>query len=97
MQEIPILLFANKVDMEEKLVVSVEELTELAKELGLIGPFLMSAKTGNGVKEGFQECAEKIFESNRDDAYGQQWKQTEVVFGGHSLDKDPEKKGGCCN
>lgn len=55
---IPILLIGNKLDLERR--VKREEVEKMAKQLGVDGYAEVSAKTGQGVSEAFEELARLI-------------------------------------
>ena len=55
-----LVLFGNKVDLEEKREVSKEEIEKFAKN-NKIAYFETSAKTGNGINEGFDYIANETY------------------------------------
>ena len=56
-----LVLFGNKVDLEEKREVSKEEIEKFAKN-NKIAYFETSAKTGNGINEGFDYIANETYD-----------------------------------
>ncbi len=62
LKDIPIILIANKADLEDQKV-SDKEIEEKLKELKLDKYYKTSAKTGNNVEEAFAELARKKLES----------------------------------
>ncbi|MEM1658758.1 MAG: Rab family GTPase [Candidatus Jordarchaeales archaeon] len=61
--EVPGVLLANKIDLEEHRKVTVDMGKELAARLGEIPYFETSALTGAGVREAFQKIAELAYEA----------------------------------
>ncbi|MFX1569658.1 MAG: Rab family GTPase [Promethearchaeota archaeon] len=53
--EIPVIIFANKVDLIDEININDSEIQKLVKENNLIGVYRTSAKTGQGVTEAFQK------------------------------------------
>ena len=60
--EIPFLLIGNKKDLQSERVVSKSEGEELAKEIGALGYFETSAKTGENLDEMMDQCVDIIIE-----------------------------------
>lgn len=58
----PIIINGNKVDLEDKRVVSTEEAKKFADDYGL-PYFETSALTGKGVKEAFSTLIQKVYDS----------------------------------
>ena len=84
-EKVCIVLVGNKIDLEDKRLVSTEEGKKMAEEFGLMF-FECSCKTGDNVNETFQELVEKTVEnySKIDDLKGEK------------LNKKKNKKKGCC-
>ena len=59
--DIPIVLFANKVDLIEENNLNKTKIQELVKERNFLGYYLTSAKTGQGVHEAFNAIIEKLY------------------------------------
>ena len=81
---IPIVLFGNKCDREDRQV-TTEDARNYAEKRGLLY-FETSAKTNQGLNEGFKSLVEIVYSNNKGGK-------------GFKLDnqgKDGEKKGGCC-
>jgi small GTP-binding protein len=57
----PVLILGNKADLPNWMV-SLEEVTELCDHLGASGPVIVSAKTGEGVLDAFQQLSELMLE-----------------------------------
>ncbi len=58
--EIPIILFANKVDLVEENKLDDSEIKKKVEELGFLGYYLTSAKTGHGVHDAFNTLIKKL-------------------------------------
>jgi len=65
-EDIPILLFANKLDLVGKNKVNEEKIQDLVKELKFLGYYLTSAKTGKGVIKAFNAIIEKLYFKNKE-------------------------------
>lgn len=59
--DIPVVLFANKVDLIKEDNVDLAKIQKLVKEKNFFGYFLTSAKTGQGVLEAFNTIIEKLY------------------------------------
>lgn len=64
-RDIPIVLFANKVDLVEEDSLIDVKLQEVIKKRMFLGYFLTSAKTGQGVHEAFNALIEKLYNRNK--------------------------------
>ncbi len=58
--EIPVALFANKVDLVNVESLDREKIQNLVKELNLVGYYVTSAKTGQGLDEAYNALIKKI-------------------------------------
>ena len=63
--DIPVVLFANKVDLIEEVNLIKTNIQEVIKERKFLGYFLTSAKTGQGVHEAFNAIIEKLYNKNK--------------------------------
>ncbi len=63
--DIPVVLFANKVDLIEEANLIKPNIQEVIRELNFLGYFLTSAKTGQGVHEAFNVIIEKLYNRNK--------------------------------
>ena len=59
--DIPIVLFANKVDLVDESNLNHSELQAIADENDFLGYYITSAKTGEGVNEAFSTITENLF------------------------------------
>ena len=59
--DIPVVLFANKVDLIEEDNLDKTKLQDIVKERDFFGYYLTSAKTGQGVHEAFNAIIEKLY------------------------------------
>ena len=64
--DIPVVLFANKVDLIEDINLIKANIQEVIKEKKFLGYFLTSAKTGQGVHEAFKAIIEKLYYKYKD-------------------------------
>ncbi len=58
---IPVVLFANKVDLVNENNLNELEIQEIVKEYNFLGYYITSAKTGQGVIEAFNAIIEKLY------------------------------------
>ncbi|MFX1376899.1 MAG: Rab family GTPase [Promethearchaeota archaeon] len=58
---IPIILFANKVDLIEEQNLNNSKIQSLVKEHGFLGYYLTSAKTGKGVYDAFNTLINELY------------------------------------
>jgi len=65
-EDIPIVLFANKLDLVDENSVSEDKIQEVVNELEFLGYYLTSAKTGHGVIEAFNTIIEKLYFKNKE-------------------------------
>ena len=79
-----IILVANKIDAEEKRVVSTEEGEKMAAEFNIMF-FECSAKTGDNIDNAFNELVKKTIEN-----------YSKIDAAGKKLVKKKNKKKGCC-
>jgi small GTP-binding protein len=63
--EIPIILFANKVDLIEENNLDDTAIQKLVEEQGFLGYYLTSAKTGKGVHEAFNILINKLYSKSK--------------------------------
>ena len=64
--DIPVILFANKVDLIEEANLIKMDIQEIVRESNFLGYFLTSAKTGQGVHEAFKAIIEKLYYKYKD-------------------------------
>lgn len=62
--DIPVVLFANKVDLIEDVNLIKTSIQEIIKKQNFFGYFLTSAKTGQGVHEAFNAIIKKLYHKN---------------------------------
>ncbi|MFX1316996.1 MAG: Rab family GTPase [Promethearchaeota archaeon] len=58
---IPVVLFANKVDLVNENILNRTDIQKIVKELKFIGYYITSAKTGQGVTEAFNAIIENLY------------------------------------
>ena len=58
---IPVLLFANKVDLVNKDKISVTEIQDIIRKYGFFDYYITSAKTGENVLVAFNAIIEKLY------------------------------------
>jgi len=63
--DIPVVLFANKVDLIEDVNLIKPKIQDIIRERKFLGYFLTSAKTGQGVHEAFNVIIEKLYNRNK--------------------------------
>ena len=82
-------IMANKIDMEDKRVITKEQGEELAKKYGY--PYYeSSAKNDIGIKEAIQKCAELSFELHKNDGAGG------IKLDKTKINENEKKKKKCC-
>ena len=64
--EIPIVVFANKVDLVDEAKLDTSKIAELVKEKKFLGYFITSAKTGQGVIEAFSAIIDDLYLKYKD-------------------------------
>ena len=60
-ENIPVVLFANKVDLVNENNLNETEIQNLVKKYNFLGYYFTSAKTGQGVIEAFNAIIEKLY------------------------------------
>ena len=63
--DIPIILFANKVDLVEEDDIDVSVIQNLVEQHGFLGYYITSAKTGKGVHDAFNTLIEKLYDKSK--------------------------------
>lgn len=63
--ELPIVLFGNKVDLIDPAKLDDEDIQKMAKDRKFLGYYRTSAKTGNGVYEGFQAIIKELYNRHK--------------------------------
>jgi Ras-related protein Rab-23 len=63
--DIPIILFANKVDLVEEVNLDTSLIQNLVKQHGFLGYYITSAKTGEGVHEAFNTLIDKFYQKSK--------------------------------
>ncbi|MBY9010695.1 MAG: GTP-binding protein [Candidatus Lokiarchaeota archaeon] len=63
--DVPVVLFANKVDLIETNNIDSVKIQELVKKFDFAGYYITSAKTGEGVIEAFNAIIEKLYFKDR--------------------------------
>jgi len=64
--EIPVIIFANKVDLINEQNLNTSKIAELVKNNNFLGYFITSAKTGEGVIEAFNTIINKLYLKYKD-------------------------------
>jgi len=59
--EIPIVIFANKVDLIKEDSLDISKIQEIVKKRNFLGYYITSAKTGQGVPEAFNSLIENLY------------------------------------
>lgn len=59
--DIPVVLFANKFDLIEKINIDISRIEELVKNYNFLNYYITSAMTGEGVIEAFNAIIEKLY------------------------------------
>jgi small GTP-binding protein len=60
--DIPVVIFANKVDLVDKKSIDDKRILKIVKKKNLLGYYLTSAKTGEGVNIAFQEIIRNLYD-----------------------------------
>jgi small GTP-binding protein len=63
--DIPIVLFANKVDLIDEAKIERSKIQEIVIESGFLGYYITSAKTGQGVHNAFNTIIEKLYKKSK--------------------------------
>jgi len=64
--EIPVVVFANKVDLVDEKKLDISKIAERVKKEKFLGYFITSAKTGQGVIEAFDTIIDDLYIKNQD-------------------------------
>ena len=64
--EIPVVLFANKVDLVDENELDRSQIKSLSDELNFLGYYITSAKTGQGVIEAFNAIIDELYKKFKD-------------------------------
>jgi small GTP-binding protein len=64
-ENIPVVLFANKVDLIEEKNINSQEIRKLVKHLNLKGYYITSAKTGQGVIDSFHAIIKELYNESK--------------------------------
>ncbi|NVM18862.1 MAG: GTP-binding protein [Candidatus Lokiarchaeota archaeon] len=64
--EIPVIIFANKVDLVDEQKLDISKISELVKNNDFLGYFITSAKTGQGVIEAFNTIIDNLYLQYKD-------------------------------
>lgn len=64
--EIPVVVFANKIDLVDEQKLDTSKLVELVKNKNFLGSFITSAKTGQGVIEAFSTIIDDLYLKYKD-------------------------------
>ena len=64
--EIPVVVFANKVDLVDEQKLDTSRIAELVKKMKFLGYFITSAKTGQGVIEAFSTIIDDLYLKYKD-------------------------------
>jgi small GTP-binding protein len=63
--DIPIIIFANKVDLVEEDNLDESGIQDLVEEHGFLGYYITSAKTGKGVHDAFNTLIDKLYQKSK--------------------------------
>jgi small GTP-binding protein len=63
--DIPVVIFANKVDLVDENNFEPSKLQNIAKKLNIFSYYLTSAKTGQGVNEAFNIIIEELYKNSK--------------------------------
>ena len=64
--DIPLVLFANKIDLIDEHTLNISEIEAFVKEQNFLGYYLTSAKTGKGVVKAFNAIIEHLHDKYKD-------------------------------
>ena len=64
--DLPIVLLGNKTDLVDEKDLQDDKVDQIVKELGFLGYFKTSAKTGNGVFTAFQAIIKNLYEKYKE-------------------------------
>ncbi|MHA1804525.1 MAG: Rab family GTPase [Promethearchaeota archaeon] len=64
--DLPVILFGNKIDLVDEKELNDEPIKQLVKERNFLGYYKTSAKTGEGVYEGFQTIIKELHARYKD-------------------------------
>jgi small GTP-binding protein len=64
-ESIPIVLFANKVDLVEENDLEIQKIQDIVNNLNLLGYYITSAKTGKGVLEAFNAIIRELVHQSK--------------------------------
>ena len=62
---IPVVIFANKVDLIEESDLDISKIQMIVNKLNLFSYYITSAKTGQGVNEAFSAIIEKLYKKSK--------------------------------
>jgi small GTP-binding protein len=85
---VKIIIFANKIDLEEQRVIAADKLAEFAKSNG-VELIEGSAKLGQNTTDAFEKMGELMLATGSSAS-------VPVTIASSDLGKSKEKKGGCC-
>lgn len=63
--KIPIVLFGNKIDLVDENKIDVDAIEKIVKKQSFLGFFKTSAKTGNGVVDGFRTILKTLIDQEK--------------------------------